>query len=143
MENQAFADTKLKLKLGESEVLVSFGIFARRRIEEKRPGFSVFEPNMAEFEVVPFLIQCGVEPENQMWSTEKEFIELYEDCTDFEALDKILLAYSNALGFTNQRFVPLITKLNEQVSEVKESLEKSKKKHPTGGKTGATPVDSE
>lgn len=129
MEISKFSDTKLKLKLGDASVPLSFGIYTRRRIEERHPGFDIFSSGgMADFEILPFLIQCAVEPEDQTWSTEKEFIELYENCTDLEALDKIPLAYQNSLGFTNQRFAPLIQKMAGDINEAKAEIEKKSKK---------------
>lgn len=117
MNKESFSDTKLSLKLGEETYILRFGITTRRRIEEGQPGFNILSDKMPDFEIIPFLIQCAIEPEDKKWTTEKEFIELYEDCKDEENLSKIPLAYQNAVGFTNQRFEPLISRLSAQLNE--------------------------
>jgi hypothetical protein len=115
--NESFSDTKLSLKLGDTVYNLSFGIFARRRIAETHPHFDILSNKMEDFEVIPFLVQCAIEPEDRKWSSEKEFIQLYEACTDEENLSKVPVAYQNALGFTNRRFEPLIKRLADTISE--------------------------
>ena len=119
MEN-GFSETKVSIKLGDEIYLVNFGILARRRIEEAHPGFTIFGSDaMPDFEIIPFLIQKGVDPDKKKWTSEEQFIELYENCTDEENLQKIPLAYQNALGFTNQRFEPWFQRASALLAEVK------------------------
>ncbi|MCE6992103.1 hypothetical protein [Dyadobacter sp. CY323] len=130
-ELKTFSETKFKLKLGDKEHTVNFGVHARRRIEEKKPGFTIFGSDMPDFEVVPFLIQCGIAPESRNWESEDQFIEFYESCEDVEGLGKVALAFQNALGFTNRQFGPVIERLSEVVAEAtkeKEANQKSPKK---------------
>jgi hypothetical protein len=127
MDHKNFTDTKLTLKFGEKTVPLRFGIYTRRRIEEQRPGFNILGGDLPDFEIIPFLIQCAVEPEDQIWKTEKEFFELYEECTDEEGLANVLLAYQNAMGFTNQRFSPLLSRYSEMLS-VQDEKGKTKKR---------------
>lgn len=121
MEN-GFSETKVSLKLGEETYLVNFGILARRRIEEAHPGFTIFGSDaMPDFEIIPFLIQKGIDPEKKKWTSEEEFLELYESCIDEENLQLVPLAYQNALGFTNQRFAPWFQRASALLAEVKSS----------------------
>lgn len=108
-----YSETKVRLTLGGKEYLVNFGIYTRRRIEEKKPGFTLFNSDMPDFELLPFLIQNGIEPEDHTWKDEKEFFELFEECTDNESLRKIPLAFQNSVGFTNQPFIPLMERMTE------------------------------
>ncbi len=110
MKNE-FSEISVKLTLGDNEYTVKFGIPARRRIEESCPGFNLLTDKMPDFEVVPFLITMGIPPADHKWKTEDEFIELFESCTDTEALSKIPLAFQNAMGFTNQLFLPVIERI--------------------------------
>jgi hypothetical protein len=115
--SESFSDTKLSLTLGGITYNLYFGIFTRRRIAEAQPDFDIFSSKMQDFEIIPFLIQCAIEPEDRKWKDEKEFIALYEACTDEESLSKVPLAYQNSLGFTNRRFEPLIKRLADTVKE--------------------------
>jgi hypothetical protein len=117
MKNESFSDTKVNLKLGDNTYTVNFGIYTSRRIEEAKPKFNILSDDMPDFEIIPFLIQNGIEPEDRKWETEKEFIQLYDNCKDEENLKRIPLAYQNAVGFTNQRFEPLIKRLSTTISE--------------------------
>ncbi|MCF0060119.1 hypothetical protein MUK70_12785 [Dyadobacter chenwenxiniae] len=116
-----FSETKVKLKLGDNEYLVNFGIFTRRRIEEQKPGFTLFQNDMPDFEMLPFLIQNGIEPEDRKWDNEKEFIGLFEDCADIESLNKIPLAFQNSVGFTNQAFIPLLERVSAMMPKADQS----------------------
>lgn len=122
-----FSETKVKLKLGADEYLVNFGIFTRRRIEEQKPGFTLFQNDMPDFEMLPFLIQNGIEPEDRKWQNEKEFIALFEDCKDVQALTKIPLAFQNSVGFTNQAFIPLLERVSAMMPKTDQSKGPKKK----------------
>ncbi|MET7253466.1 hypothetical protein [Dyadobacter fermentans] len=112
-----FSETKVQLTLGEHQYLVNFGIYARRRIEERHPNFNLLDHQLPDFEVVPFLIQCGIEPEDHKWKDEREFFELYEECRDEEALAKIPLAFMNALGFINRQFIPVLERVSQTIPQ--------------------------
>lgn len=122
--DSSYSDTKLSLTLGGDIYNLSFGVFAQRRIQESKPGFNILSNDVSDFEIIPFLIQCAIEPEDHKWKSEKEFIALYEECTDEINLQKIPLAYQNALGFTSQRFAPLITRLTETVTKAQQEAKK-------------------
>jgi|GEM_PF-6687929 len=115
-----FSDTKLSLKLGEDTYKLNFGIYTRRRIEEAHPRFEILNSDMPDFEIIPFLIQKAIEPEEQKWKDEKEFIALYETCKDEENIKLVLLAYQNSVGFTNRQFEPLVQRLTKLLNESKE-----------------------
>lgn len=119
MEDKGFSDTKTPITLGGVEYLVNFGILARRRIEEAHPGFTIVGSTMPDFEIIPFLIQKGVDPALRKWKKESDFIEMYEACTDTEGLQRIPLAYQNALGFTNQHFAPWLERASEMFNQIK------------------------
>lgn len=140
-----FSDTSVKLKLGDREYTVRFGILARRRIEELHPGFSLVNNEMPEFEIILFLIHNGVEPKDRGWETEAELIALYEECEDVEALSKVPLAFMNALGFTAQVFAPAVGRLFQTVNEIREatkaSQEEEKQQSSTGETTGEMPAE--
>lgn len=125
---KSFSETKVKLRLGSKDYLVNFGIYTRRRIEEQKPGFTLFNSNMPDFELLPFLIQNGIEPEDKEWKDEKQFFELFEACTDTEALQKIPLAFQNAVGFTNQPFIPLMERMSELMKPVEPKKDHNLKK---------------
>lgn len=121
-----FSETKFKIALGEKEYNVNFGIHARRRIEEAKPGFTVLGSDMPDFEIVPFLLQAGIAPAERLWKSEDEFLELYENCTDEEGLAKVAIAFQNCLGFTNRQFMPVITRVNELLEEAKSKKQETK-----------------
>lgn len=78
------------------------------------------------FEVLPLLIRCAI-GENKKWQTEAEFEEMYDSCTDEEALSKVLLAYQNALGFTDRVFTPVVGRISEAIATLTQEAEKAQK----------------
>jgi hypothetical protein len=132
---EEFSDTKVKLKLGDHQYTVKFGIHARRRIEEACPGFSLLTDQMPDFEVIPFLIVQGIPPLDRKWKDEDEFIQQFDDCTDVDALQKIPLAFQNCLGFTNQLFAPVIEMVQLVMKQAKEA------DLSTGENTGEQPAE--
>ncbi|MCF2443654.1 hypothetical protein L0657_06775 [Dyadobacter sp. CY345] len=117
MNDKGFSETSVSLKLGEVDYQVNFGILARRRIEESHPGFNIIGTTMPDFEVIPFLIQNGIDPKLRQWKDEEEFLNLYENCKDENGLQLIPLAYQNALGFTNQRFDLWVQRATEMLNQ--------------------------
>jgi hypothetical protein len=136
-----FSETSVKLKLGDHEYTVRFGVFARRRIEEQHPGFDLTKTDLPEFEIILFLIQAGIEPEDRKWKDETEFIRLYEECADVESLSKVPLAFMNAMGFTGRVFAPAVGRLFQTIQEIREASQaEAKSQISTGENTGETPA---
>lgn len=134
-----FSETSVKLKLGKHEYTVRFGILARRRIEEQHPGFDLIKTDLPEFEIILFLIQAGIEPEDRKWKDEAEFIRLFEACTDEAALSKIPLAFMNAMGFTGRVFAPAVGRMFQTIQEIKEAAQtEAQSPSSTGETTGET-----
>lgn len=118
MSHENFSDTKVSLTLGGETYLLTFGITTMRRIEEVHKNFSLLDGVLPPFEVLPFLIQSAIPDEKRKWKDEAEFIEIYDNCRDEENLQKVLLAYQNAVGFIDRRFVPVVGRLTEAIAEM-------------------------
>ena len=126
MQENPFSDTKVSLTLGGETYLLTFGLHTMRRIEEAQPDFSLLQGKMPAFEILPFLIKSAIAVPK--WTTEDEFIQFYDECTDEENLSKVLLAYQNAVGFIDRRFTPVMEKVADMIEKMKEEDEKAKKK---------------
>ncbi|MBO9612547.1 MAG: hypothetical protein J7619_07625 [Dyadobacter sp.] len=134
-----FSETSVKLTLGGHEYVVRFGITSRRRIEELHPGFDLTKTEMPEFEIILFLIQNGIEPEDRKWKNEAEFIRIFEECTDAETLSKVPLAFMNAMGFTGRVFAPAVGRLFQTIQEIREATQaEAQSQSSTGETTGET-----
>ena len=136
MQNdESFSETKVSLTLGGKAYLLNFGLHTMRRIEEAVPGFTILEPKIPFFEVVPLLIQKAIDPKDHGWKTEDEFIELYEaylkEPESEDVLNKIPLAFQNAMGFTNRLFNPVVDRLTNMARQMEEESKKQEKKKGT------------
>jgi len=121
-----FKDKKTMVTIGGKPVLVHFNIPACRRVEQEQPGFNILNSKIPDFEIAPFLLRCGVAPEDAPWKDEAEFLKLYEDCK-VEELSLVIEAYQNAVGFTNAIFQPTMEKIAKLIEEAKALDKKAKK----------------
>jgi hypothetical protein len=118
-----FSDTEVSLSdFGGETYLLYFGLHTMRRVREKQPEFSITSPGMPADEVIPFLIQCAV-GEQAKWKDEDHFVEVYDRFTKNKEVSqpifqKILLAYQNAMGFTDQVYTPVINVLNAYAEQM-------------------------
>ncbi|QRQ99717.1 hypothetical protein [Dyadobacter sandarakinus] len=106
------ASTKFNINLGEAGIkTVSFGIAAFTRIKEDNAkvtsAFSVLE-EMDELQIIPYLICCGIRPEERSWSNYEDFLDLYDACEDQEAINKVIPGYISAMGVLGKKLTPAL-----------------------------------
>lgn len=114
-----FTDTKIKIKLGENDYLLKFGVLTRRRIEEKQPGFNLLSGEIPEFEIMPLLISSAIKEEDKNWHTEEEFLDMVDELP-LDVQQKIISAYQNSVGFTSQTFLPVVEKVQALIKEAEQ-----------------------
>ncbi|MBO9614207.1 MAG: hypothetical protein J7619_15990 [Dyadobacter sp.] len=105
------APTKFNIQLGDKLFTVSFGTSTFLRIKEERPdlpsSFDLLE-SIIPIEAIPFLIHCGVKPEDRTWKNYAELLELYDECEDMEAISKVLPGYLAGSGSVLKKLTPAL-----------------------------------
>ncbi|MCF0074481.1 hypothetical protein LZD49_28610 [Dyadobacter sp. CY261] len=108
------AETKFNILLGENTYLVEFGTNSFIRIKECRPelptAFDVMD-EMLPYEAIPFLLDCAISPKNKDWTSYEQFLGLYDECEDVEALAKVLPGYLSAIGVVSKKLQPALAAL--------------------------------
>jgi hypothetical protein len=128
MQNEeAFSETEVLLSnFGGKEYTLYFGLQTMRRIKEEQPEFTIVEPNMSLDEVPAFLIRCAIGPKGN-WKDTEEYLEIYDNFARNKANEKVLqhvlLAYQNAIGFTERVYMPVVVRLKQYVTEMQAELE--------------------
>lgn len=109
------AAEKFNIFLGGKNVTLNFGTMTFIRIKEARPqlttSFDVME-EMAAYEAIPFLIDCAIRPEDKTWKSFAEFLEIYDQCDDDEAIAKVLPGYLSACGAVVKKISPALVAIN-------------------------------
>lgn len=121
-----FNDKKTFVTIGGKKLTVNFNIPACRRIEQEKPGFSILNGSLPDFEITPFLLRNGIDPADAFWKDENEFLTLYEECNSDE-LSLVVEAYQNAVGFTNRIFHRTLGRIEKELERAKEESRKAKK----------------
>jgi len=113
------APTMFNIGLAGQSYNVFFGTKAFIRIMEERPTlttcFDVMN-EMVAIEAIPFLIHCAIRPQDRTWKSFDEFLDLYDECEDTEAIAMVLPGYLSACGSVVKKITPAlvaIEKLNE------------------------------
>lgn len=131
-DNEAFSGTEVSLTLGGKAYTLKFGLHTMRRIQEQAPGFSIMDPKMPFFFVVPFLIQQAIDPAQHGWKSEDDFIALYEEYIKEPEAEKVLnlipLAFQNAMGFTDRLYEPVVNRLSQMADELEAEVEAKRAK---------------
>ncbi|SDE82606.1 hypothetical protein SAMN04487996_107106 [Dyadobacter soli] len=113
------APTKFNIELGGKLFTVFFGTLTFLRIKEERPelpsSFDLLE-SIDPIEAIPFLIHCGVRPEDRAWNSYEELLELYDECEDTEAVAKVLPGYLAGSGSVLKKLTPALAAV-EALSE--------------------------
>lgn len=113
------SETKFNIKLGESVYTLNFGTTTFIRIKETKPelttAFHVMD-EMVTLEAIPFLIDCAIKPEEKSWSNHSDFLELYDDCDDDEAISKVIPAYFSAAGRITKKLTPALAAIEKMQS---------------------------
>lgn len=105
------AETKFNIRFGEKFYTLKFGTNAFIRIKEARPilptAFDIMD-EMLPYEAIPFLINSAIRPEDRDWTSYSEFLEIYDECEDEEAIAKVLPGYLSACGTIAKKLQPAI-----------------------------------
>lgn len=115
IESLIRAESKFNIQLGGKTHTLNFGTSTFIRIKEVRPqlptAFDVLE-HLVAYEAIPFLIECAIKPEEKTWKNFTEFLEIYDECDDHDAIAKVLTGYLSACGSTTKKLTPALVAIN-------------------------------
>lgn len=109
------AETQFPITIGGKVYTINFSTKAFIRIQEARPSlptpFQAAE-EMALYELIPFLIDCAINPEDKDWTSFDQFLDIYEDCED-PALEKVVPGYYSAASKVAKKLGPAVIALQK------------------------------
>lgn len=103
-------ETKFNLRLGDKIYTLNFGTATFKRIRLMKPELTTAFHAMDElpaYEAIPLLIEAAIRPEDRNWTSEDDFLELYDSCDD-QAIDKVVPAYVSAVYDMTKKLTPVL-----------------------------------